>query len=153
MTFKDGVDRRGVHPRLWTVLPWIDGMHHTYTGEEVTVTSLRRPWKPDVVSKHAPVSPPQRDIAWFTPDQWDKFFCSAVDLRRWELDAEGKRQKRKLAEEFCKYIQREHGDELGVVLEPEWLTAEEIRKRGGIDKIDPHIHTQLKFPVKWRLWG
>lgn len=147
MQFKEGVDRRGVHPRLWTILPWIDRMHHAYTSEDMVITDMRRPWNPEKASKHSPISPPQRDSYWLRPEQWDEFCCSAWDLRRWALDA------MKVAEEFCKYIQREHGDELGVVLEPEWLTAEQIRERGGIEKVVPHIHLQLKFPVMWELWG
>jgi len=63
---------------------------------------------------------------------------TAADFRRWALDA------KTTAEPFCRMLQAFYGDELGVVLEPEWLTPEEISERGGILQIDPHVHVQLK---------
>lgn len=147
MHFKEGVDRRGVHPRIWSILHWMDYQHHLFTGEEVIVTCLRRPFDIERSSRHSPLPPPpQSDGRFLLAEQWDQFMVTACDIRRWALDG------MKKAEEFCKYLQREHGDEIGVVLEPEWLSAQEIRIRGGLDNIAGHIHWQLKLPVKWELW-
>ncbi len=146
MRIKPEVDQRGVHPRLWYVLGWLDRLHALYTGDELVVTSLRRPFEDSRRSRHAPLPPIGR--GFLHPRQWDRFMVTAADLRRWSLDGTGGLT----AVEFCKHIQGEHGDEIGVVLEPEWLSAEEIQKRGGIDAIAGHVHVQLKLPAKWTLF-
>ena len=144
---KPEVDQRGVHPRLWYAISWLDRLHHQWTGDELTVTSLRRQFELGKVSRHAPL-PPINPKPFLDPRQWDQFFVTAVDIRRWSLDGTG----RLTAETFCKHIQHEHGEELGVVLEPEWLTAEEIQRRGGIYNIAKHVHLQLKQPITWGIW-
>jgi hypothetical protein len=149
MIIKPEVDMRGVHPVLWFRLAWLDKVHELYTGDELTVTSLRRPFVKGKVSRHAALPPPHNPArAFLDPRQWDEFMCIAADLRRWSLDGTG----RLTAETFCKYIQNEHGDEIGVVLEPEWLTEKQLDMRGGIYNVSPHVHVQLKQPIKWGLW-
>ncbi len=147
MRFKEGIDRRGVHPRIWAILPWIDRMHYAYTSEDIVIERMRLPFDPDRPSRHSPL-PPNRPIEGYflQPRQWDQFLVTACDIRRWALDG------MKKTEEFCQYLQRGHGEELGVVLEPEWLSTTELRKRGGLDNIAGHIHIQLKLPVIWELW-
>ena len=120
MRLKRGLDPEGVHSLLWGKLALADREHKIITGEPMTVTSLRRHPKPG--SKHSP----EPDVK-----------ATAADIRRWRLDALGH------TEEFCSWLQKELG--LGVLLEPDWMTKEQIAERGGIDNIDPHIHTQLKI--------
>jgi len=64
--------------------------------------------------------------------------CEAADIRRWQLDTTHS------AGAFANVLQHLYGAGLGVVLEPEWLTPEEIAARGGIEKIAGHIHVELK---------
>ncbi len=120
MRLKRGLDPEGVHPLLWGKLALADREHQIITGEEMIVTSLRR--SPELGSKHSPEA---------------EVKAMAADIRRWRLDAIG------LTEKFCRWLQQELG--LGVLLEPDWMTKEQIAERGGIDNIDPHIHSQLKI--------
>ena len=120
MRLKRGLDPEGVHPFLWGKLALADREHKILTGEEMIVMSLRR--HPEPGSKHSP----EVDVK-----------ATAADIRRWRLD------KLQATEEFCRWLQTELG--LGVLLEPDWMTKEQIAARGGIDNIDPHIHTQLKI--------
>lgn len=125
MNLAPGVNPQGVHPVLWLALGALSILHRNATGRELIVTSLRRP-PGDRPSRH---SPPPPDLV------------TAADIRRHALDAaEG-------AEEFCIRLQRRYGAWLGVVLEPEWLTAAEIEARGGRGKVQPHVHVQLKEPA------
>jgi len=119
---KDGVDAQDVHPVLWTYLGAIANRHRLAAGVELVVTSLRRP-PGRRSSLHSP-PPPQ--------------LCRAADIRRWYLDTGEK------VTAFVNELRRAYGRELGVVLEPEELTPEEIAERGGLDKIAGHIHVQLK---------
>ncbi len=124
------VDRSGVHPELWGWLIVIDKEHFHYTGEMATVTSLRRPRGSFV---HAP---------------GEGRLVLGADLRRAALDKAGERT----AHLFCRSLQLKYGAVLGVVLEPEWLTEEQIADRGGPEEVEPHIHIQLKrieFPPPW----
>ncbi len=116
------VDTSGVDPRLIAWLPVLDLDHRSLTTEELTVTSLRRPPAPRP-SRH---SPPGANLV------------TAADLRRWALDG------RSMSEEWCRTLQWYYGRWLGVVLEPEWLTEEELATRGGLAAVQPHIHVQLK---------
>lgn len=135
MRFKRHVDAGGIHPRLWQVLGWLDQLHLEWTEGELWVTSLRRPYVEDVNTRHAapdlplPISDPRS-----APDP----FVTAADIRRWALDELGK------AEAFCRYIQDVAGDQIGVVLEPEWLSLARRARMTG-----PHIHLQLKRPIRW----
>lgn len=122
MKLNPGVDARLVDPGIWIYLGLIACAHRIAAGEELVVTSLRRP-PGDRPSRHAPLQ---------------HSFVTAADFRRHALDA------RTTAENFCRMLQMLYGAELGVVLEPEWLTTEEISERGGILQIDPHVHVQLK---------
>jgi hypothetical protein len=126
MILADGVDARDVHPVLWTFLGAIATHHRTTAGVELVVTSLWRPPGPRP-SLHSP--PPGKPVR-------------AADLRRWYLDT------RHAAGEFASQLRFRYGSELGVVLEPEELTPEEIAERGGLEQIDGHIHVQLKS-VEW----
>jgi hypothetical protein len=116
------VDTRGVDPRLHTWLLLLDMDHRTVTGEDLTITSLRRP----AGARDSRHSPPADQLV------------DAADLRRRFLDDQG------AAEEWCRTIQRHYGRWLGVVLEPEWLTEDEAEARGGRDHVQPHVHVQLK---------
>lgn len=120
MRILPGVDSAGVHPGLWVALGVIGQLHKEATSAEMVVTSLRRPFIPGKVSKHAPEP---------------GLLASAADIRRWALDAKG------LSVGFCKDLQVRFGSWLGVVLEPDWLTQEEQAKFGTTG---PHIHVQLR---------
>lgn len=124
MRLKPGVDARAIHPGIWFYLGIIAAEHRRWTGEELWVTDLRR-LPGERPSRHAP----KRDEE-----------VTAADFRRWSLDAHAR------ADAFCRMLQSLYGDELGVVLEPEWLSPEERDRRGGLLKIDPHVHVQLKAP-------
>jgi hypothetical protein len=116
------VDAEGVHPGIWTYLGILALEHRVWTGRELVVTSLRRA-PGDRPSRHAP-----------EPGA----LCTAADFRRWYLD------ERDAAEAFCRMLQARFGFDLAVVLEPEWLTQEELSERGGILKVQPHVHVQLR---------
>lgn len=117
-----GVDARLVDAGIWIFLGLIARSHRVWTGSELVVTSLRRP----------PGGRPSRHTAL------ENHPVGAADFRRHSLD------ERRAAEPFCRMLQVLYGEDLGVVLEPEWLTPEEISERGGILQIDPHVHVQLK---------
>lgn len=122
MHLKAGIDATEVDPLLWTYLGGIALLHRELTGAQLVVTSLRR--APSVrPSLHSP--PPGMRVA-------------AADLRRWELD------DREMAEAFARELQRRWGGDLGVVLEPEWLTEDQLRDRGGRDNVTGHVHVELK---------
>jgi hypothetical protein len=120
MKLKKGVDWRHVHPRLWSFLELADDRHQEITGQEMIVTSLRREWRAGNTSKHSP--PP--DVP-----------CAAADIRRWALDGVS------FTADFCRWLQTLG---VGVLLEPDWMTEAQIAARGGLDKIAPHIHVQLR---------
>ena len=122
MRLLPGVDATDVHPTLWAFLGAIATRYRLDVGGELVVTSLRRP-PGGRFSLHSP-----------EPGQ----LCQAADLRRWDLNKAGK------AEVFAKWLQNRYGPGLGVVLEPEWLTAEQLLERGGKDAVAPHLHVQLK---------
>lgn len=117
-----GVDDSDVDPVLWAYLGAIATRHRLDVGPMLIVTSLRRAPGPRK-SLH---SPPPGEL------------CRAADLRRWSLDTAKK------AEEFAIWLQKRYGDSLGVLLEPEWLTAEQLAERGGRAAVAPHLHVQLK---------
>ena len=129
MNILAGVDPAGVDPVLWVYLGAIATMHRQITDAELIVTSLRRP-PGDRPSRHSP--PPGEP-------------CTAADIRRWALDHEN------VAAGFARDLQRRFGAELGVVLEPEWLTADEVAARGGVAAIGPHLHVELKGAAPCRL--
>ena len=124
MKLKDGVDATGVSPVLFFWLGVLCAEHAIAARMEMVVTCLRRPLGGGAEGSHHEIPKPD-DV-------------TAADIRRHYLDA------RKNAESFCRMIQRKYGKDLGVVLEPEWLTIDQIAERGGIENIDPHIHFQLK---------
>lgn len=133
MRFKRGLDASGVHPRLWQFLMWLDQEHLEWTEETLWVTDLRRPYDVDVNTRHATAFESIGD-----PRYVSNTLVTAGDIRRWALDEIGK------AAEFCRHVQATHGDQIGVVLEPEWLSARRRRRMTG-----PHIHFQLKKPIRW----
>lgn len=122
MNIKSGADATDVHPVLWAILGAIALRHRVDTKHELVVTSLRRPPGPRP-SRH---SPPAGQLV------------TAADIRRWVLD------RTRSAEAFAHLLQHEYGGHLGVVLEPEWLTAEELAARGGPQLVAGHIHVELK---------
>lgn len=118
MKLKRGVNFKNIHPVLWMFIGVIAKLYKKRTSEEMTITSGRRK---GTTGKHPK--------------------GKAIDIRRWELDAlPGPLGARN----FARDLQLEYGEWLGVVLEPEWLTPAQIKARGGIKKIAPHIHIQLK---------
>ncbi len=122
MRLKPGVDAHLVHPGIWILLGCVADHHRHWTGDELVVTSLRRP-PGDRPSRHAPKETEE---------------VTAADFRRHALDELHR------AEAFCRMLQALYGQDLGVVLEPEWLTQEELSERGGVLQVDPHVHVQLK---------
>lgn len=122
MILKDGVDATNVHPVLWLFLGAIAARYRELTLEGLVITSLRRP--------------PAGGKSWHSPALHVP--VRAADLRRWKLDQLGQ------AKEFAVELRERYGAFLGVVLEPEELTLEQLRERGGRDKVAPHIHVQLK---------
>lgn len=120
------VDSENVHPAIWVALGLIAVQHRDWTDKELVITSLRRLYG-SRRSLHAPLG--------------NAPVCAA-DLRRWYLDANIAEDRR--AKNFARNIQVRWGHWLGVVLEPEWLSAEQLEDRGGIEKVAPHIHIQLK---------
>lgn len=129
MNIKPGVDATDVHPILWAFLGAIAVHHFTDTSHELVITSLRRPPGPRV-SRHS---------------TGPGGLVTAADIRRWPLD------RTHSAESFAHMLQHKYGKHLGVVVEPEWLSAEEIAARGGFDPANGHIHVELKsddWPVE-----
>jgi len=125
MKLKRGVNFKDIHPVLWIFIGTIATLYRGWTGAEMTITSMRRR---GTKGKHPK--------------------GMAVDIRRWELDSARKKsdsgQGGSYADKFALDLQRRFGKWLGVVLEPEMLTPAQIKARGGIKKIAPHIHIQLK---------
>jgi hypothetical protein len=122
MQLKDGVDPSDVHPVLWLFLGEIAGLYREATGEEMVITSLRRP-PSDRASRHSPgLGHP----------------CMAADIRRWPF------KDVPTAARFARELQQRFGHQLGVVLEPEWLTPREVALRGGPQATAGHIHVELK---------
>lgn len=134
MRFKRDVDASGVHPRLWQVLMFLDQMHLEWTEEPMWVTDLRRPYAGEN-TRHATgvmlIGEPRLLAV-------EESLVTAADIRRWALDELGK------AEAFCRQIQDLYGDQVGVVLEPEWLSKARRKRMTA-----PHIHFQLKKPIRW----
>lgn len=130
MRFKPGVVRSGVDPCIWWYLPTAERLHFTLAGCELVVTSLRRSW-----GKGAH-NPPEGQLVW------------AVDLRRWYLDRAGPR----VARVFVDVLNSKLAEACLVLLEPEDLTDQEIEERGGIDKVDPHVHMQIEHRVFESIW-
>ena len=124
MRLKIEIDTRLVHPAIWMYLGVIAAEHRLWTREPLVVTELRRP-PTDRPSRHAPKEDEE---------------VTAADFRRHVLDT------LHAADAFCRMIQARWGDELAVVLEPEWLTPEELSERGGVLRVDPHVHVQLRTP-------
>jgi len=119
MKLKRGVNFKNIHPVLWMFLGVIAILYSIWADAEMTITSMRRK---GTKGKHPK--------------------GMAVDIRRWELDDNP--SARANAMSFTIELQRRYGEWLGVVLEPEMLTPAQIKARGGIKKIAPHIHIQLK---------
>lgn len=144
---KPGCDFTGMHPDIVMWAGVVAGYHLNLTGRPLWITSARRRYRPGVVSRHSP--PPctiHGDLCSLQPDlrtpDCMPVLVTGFDFRRWYLDEVPGR-----AEEFCTMLQGRHSGYLGVVLEPEWLTKKQIKDRGGIEKIAPHIHCQTKLEV------
>ena len=121
MRLKLGVDDTQLSPVLGLWLGVLARHHREWTGEEFVVTSLRRESN-GRASRHV-VKPGE--------------LVTAADFRRHLLD------ELDLAEPFCRMIQSVYKSWLVVVLEPEWLTEDELEQRGGALKVEPHVHIQL----------
>ena len=112
MRFKRGVDR-GILPATAYWMGRIESKFRYWFGTEPTCTSAyRKRAKGARCSSHTQ--------------------GEAFDLRR--LDAEDEI-------EFCKQIQENFGEWIGVVLEPEWGK--------GSGYTAPHMHFQLKKSALW----
>jgi hypothetical protein len=119
-----GVDAEGVHPALWLFLGAMADAHRVLTGDELVVTSLRRPQG----ARRSLHAPPAGEL------------CRAADVRRWYLD------RRRQSRTWCDDLRADWGRWLGVLLEPEELTSAQLAERGGLQAVQPHIHVQLKAP-------
>lgn len=122
MRYADGVISDHVHPTLWLWLGALGVLHHQATGKDMWITSLWRPFT-GTPTKHAPA---RGDLV------------EAADIRRWYLD------ETHFAEPWAIHLRELYGSHLYVLLEPEWLTVEELAARGGREKVQPHIHVQLR---------
>jgi len=153
--FAEPIDKTRVHPRLWMFLTFLDDEIFGWSKEtEITVTSLRRPFT-GKRTKHA--APSFEELEDLDPERQAPLFVLAADVRRWGLDAE----RADAASEFCQSIQARFGVQMGVVLEPDWLSRDDLYARGlgqiktledetaARAKVDPHIHFQLKLPILW----
>jgi hypothetical protein len=127
---------------------WLDQQHLEWTEETLWVTDLRRRYRVEDNTRHA------TDTLWSgDPREMPEGLVTAADVRRWALDELGK------AGNFCRHVQDSHGDQMGVVLEPEWLSLAALKRRfphftnhteGQLRKlVAPHIHFQLKKPIRW----
>lgn len=130
MRFKDGVDRRDVSPVVWWYLPTAERLHLALVGEELVVTSMRRPWGSPAHN------PPAGELV------------RAADLRRWYLDRAGAGVARAFVDTLNAYL----APHCRVLLEPEDLSEEAIAERGGLEKIAPHIHLQAEHEEFKTLW-
>jgi hypothetical protein len=130
MLFKLGTNTENVHHMLWYYLGLVEAIYDAERVGEMVVTSMRREARGSGFSWHSPQYVP------FSGHQ----SVRAADIRRTALDSAGEG----LAWDFSRAIQENYGHALGVVLEPEWLGPEEIERRGGISRIHPHIHIELK---------
>ena len=126
MRLKLGVDATHVEPGIYLWLGALSRAHRAWTDKELVVTKLRYP--------------PGDRPSWHSPKEHE--LVRAADIRRGYLDCED------LAEVFCRMIQARYGDALKVLLEPEWLTPEELERRGGALNVDPHICIVLRS-VEW----
>lgn len=126
MRLKLGVDATDVEPGVYLWLGAISRAHRAWTDKELVVTSLRRK--------------PGARASWHSPKEHE--LVRSADIRRWYLDGDS------LAEAFCRMIQARYGDALIVVLEPDWLTPEELEERGGVLNVDPHVHLQIRS-IEW----
>lgn len=158
---KTGVNVQGIHPHLWLHLGIAARIFYVMFIFPLTVTSMRRGYKKGVVSKHSP--------GIWTIQDWVEYLwgeenhegtplfikrpplASAVDIsRRAPMAAKPLNSTNddmlpiSRAEEFCRTLQGLMGDQIGVVLEPEWLSIRELERRGGLSKVVPHIHIQSK---------
>ncbi len=153
MRFKRHVDASGVHPRMWQFLAWLDQLHMEWTEEEMWVTSLRRSFVKGVDTRHAIGNVM---LTATDPRAHPGDFVTAVDIRRWALDEIAAPRD---AEAFCRHVQHSYGRQIGVVLEPEWLSLKALRRRFPHftnhtkeelqTLVAPHIHYQLKKPIRW----
>lgn len=100
--------------------------HREWTGAELVVTDLRRkssPWSSQHVVKAGEL-------------------VTAVDFRRWYLD------ELDAADPFCRMLRRVYAKWLEVILEPEWLDAAALDRRGGALNVEPHVHVELSS-IEW----
>jgi len=111
LQLKPGVNAGGVDPFLWAFLGQIAMLYRDTTGKELVVTSLRRDGAGGRASKH---TPPKGRL------------CEAADIRTDVLRAI------KADDAFARMLQQRFGKELGIVLEPDWLTPAQLAERGGI---------------------
>lgn len=122
MKLKDDVNDSRVSPVLGLWIGIIARHHLEWTNHELVVTSLRRDAS-EWPSLHVP-----------EPEE----LVRAVDLRRWYLD------NHDLADPFCRMLEHRYGTSIHVLLEPEWLSVEELERRGGAHHVDPHIHVGMR---------
>ena len=134
MLIKTGVNIDDIHPMLWFWLGKVDELYLAERIGEMVVTSMRREYDPGLgrFTWHSP--------GWTIPEDLIPEPVRAADIRTTALTREG------LDYQFARIVQGVYGEYLGVVLEPDWLSKEQIEARGGADRVTPHIHLQLKEP-------
>lgn len=144
LRIKPGCDFTGIHPDVVFWVGVVAGHHLELTGRPLWVTSARRQYRSGVISRHSPPLCAVHGVLCAERPDLGSTECrlnlvTAWDFRRWYLDEKADR-----AERFCKMLQEKYGTYLGIVLEPEWLSAAEVARRGGIKKVSPHVHCQTK---------
>lgn len=132
---KSGVDSQRVHPLIWVYAHQIGIWHQDVTGYRMVITSMSRHrgssyHNPSYAgSQHSMVAPRHSSVATRID------LSTAFDMRRWYFN------NFPMLERFCLEVKEEL--DIGCLIEPEWMTPEQIEARGGIDKIVPHVHWQL----------
>ena len=118
---KEGVTLNRVHPQLMAVAGYIACRHMEVTGKRMVITSAARLGE----------KPSYHNPSWYKADGW----CRAFDMRRWYFDSF------RVLEKFVMWCKDEL--DVGALIEPEWMTPEQVEERGGLDSIDPHVHWQI----------
>lgn len=134
-TIKPGVDSSRVHPLIWVYAHQIAMWHQDVTGYRMVITSMTRDsgssyHNPSYAGQQHNMVAPRHSMV---PTRID--LSSAFDMRRWYFKDFSQ------LEQFCLEVKQEL--DIGCLIEPEWMTLQQIARRGGVNKIAPHVHWQL----------
>jgi hypothetical protein len=131
LRLKEGVDSQGVHPLIWVYATAIGALHLETTGHRMVITSMAR--MPQMTAGPSSYHNPRyasNQHFWFQP------LACAFDMRRWYFNGGFPELER-----FCLKVKSLL--DIGCLIEPEWMSSTQIARRGGVDKIAPHVHWQL----------